>query len=97
MLKGTTPTYLFRQKPISLFLGPAVFLLSLLAESPDPGHPYIYLMAGITFWVALWWFTEALPIAVTAFIPFLFIPLCGISNYKIISNQYIHRLHMKPI
>jgi sodium-dependent dicarboxylate transporter 2/3/5 len=89
MLKGKSPAYLIRQKPFSLFLGPAVFLSSLFAESPDPGHPHIYLMTGITFWVALWWLTEALPIAVTAFIPFLFIPLCGISNYKTISYQYM--------
>ncbi len=45
-------------------------------------------MAGITLWMAIWWFTEAVHLAVTAFVPFLFIPLLGIAEAKIVAQQY---------
>lgn len=89
MKTGIIPASLARKKRLSLLLGPSLFFISLLLKSPDPTYPHLYTMAGVTLWIALWWLTEVLPIAVTAFIPFLFIPLCGISNYKTIAHQYM--------
>lgn len=80
---------LLHTRKISLIAGPAVFILSLFFESPLPEHPHVWAMAGISIWVALWWLAETLPIAVTAFVPFVFIPVSGISSYKVISYQYM--------
>ncbi len=72
-----------------LIAGPAFFIISLLIPSPDPENPLLAMMAGITVWIALWWLTESVPIAVTAFLPFLLIPSCGITDIKLVSAQYM--------
>ncbi len=46
-------------------------------------------MAAVTLWVAIWWLTEAIHLAVTALLPFLLIPLLGIADSKIVAAQYM--------
>ena len=72
-----------------VFLGPLIFLIFSQLPSPDPFYPLLMTMAGITIWVALWWLTEAVHIAVTSFIPFIFLPSTGIADIKVISAQYM--------
>lgn len=45
-------------------------------------------MAGITVWMCVWWFTEAVSLAVTALVPVLMLPVLGISDCKSVSQQY---------
>ncbi len=45
-------------------------------------------MAGITVWMCVWWFTEAVSLAVTAMIPVLMLPVLGIADCKTVSQQY---------
>jgi sodium-dependent dicarboxylate transporter 2/3/5 len=45
-------------------------------------------MAGITAWMCVWWFTEAVGLAVTALIPVLMLPVLGISDCKSVAQQY---------
>jgi len=45
-------------------------------------------MAGITAWMCVWWFTEAVSLAVTALIPVLMLPVLGIADCKSVSQQY---------
>lgn len=45
-------------------------------------------MAGITVWMCIWWFSEAVSLAVTALIPVLMLPVLGISDCKSVSQQY---------
>lgn len=73
---------------ISLAAGPLLFLLFSFVVTVDAAHPHIGYMAGITLWMACWWFTEAVHLAVTAFIPFIFIPLMGIAEAKTVAQQY---------
>jgi len=47
------------------------------------------VMIGITSWVAFWWISEAVHIAVTSFMPFLLLPICGIVPIKEVSAQYM--------
>ena len=35
-------------------------------------------MAGIVTWMALWWISEAAPLAITSLLPLVLFPLCGI-------------------
>jgi|JI10StandDraft_1071094.scaffolds.fasta_scaffold25031_2 solute carrier family 13 (sodium-dependent dicarboxylate transporter), member 2/3/5 len=72
-----------------IILGPLVFLISFFLPSPDSFYPLIPVMIGLTIWIALWWLTEAVHIAVTSFIPFIFIPACGIADIKVVSAQYM--------
>ncbi|MBL4623066.1 MAG: anion permease [Immundisolibacteraceae bacterium] len=49
---------------------------------------------GLAWWMACWWLTEALPIAATALLPIVLIPLLGISPIKVATAPYAHPLVM---
>jgi solute carrier family 13 (sodium-dependent dicarboxylate transporter), member 2/3/5 len=46
------------------------------------------MTAGITVWIALWWITEAIEIAITALLPLVLFPLCGVAPLKVVSGEY---------
>ena len=72
----------------ALFLGPlAGLLLPLLLETPD--HPQAPTMAGIALWMAIWWISECVPLAVTALLPLLALPLTGIATAREIAPRYM--------
>ncbi len=75
---------------LKLLAGPVLGLatwLSLISVVPEP---VIARMAGIAIWMAAWWITEALPLAVTAFMPLALYPLCGIMSTKAIAPEYMN-------
>ena len=63
---------------IGLFLGPAVFLSVLLFLDLDPQNPLVTRMVAIVALMAIWWITEAIPLAATALLPIVLFPLMGI-------------------
>ena len=46
-------------------------------------------MLGLTLWMAIWWITEAVPIAGTALLPLIVLPLLGIVSIKQVSANYM--------
>ncbi|MBK7345084.1 MAG: hypothetical protein IPJ06_19495 [Saprospiraceae bacterium] len=52
---------------LTILSGPLAFLLILYGTNLSPGHPEVTRMAAITVWVAIWWFTEPVDLAVTSF------------------------------
>ncbi|MEM6318250.1 MAG: DASS family sodium-coupled anion symporter [Bacteroidota bacterium] len=64
-------------KTIGLFLGPILFLLTLLFFHPEGLNPQANAVLASTLWIAIWWITEAIPIAVTALLPIILFPLTG--------------------
>ncbi|MCE3258908.1 MAG: sodium:dicarboxylate symporter, partial [Bacteroidetes bacterium] len=54
----------------------------------DKQNPKVSLMAGIALWMVIWWFSEAVSLAVTALIPVLMLPVLGISDIKSVAQQY---------
>ncbi|MEO1651948.1 MAG: DASS family sodium-coupled anion symporter [Bacteroidota bacterium] len=64
-------------KPIGLLLGPLLFL-SVIAFLDFPGlSPEGHMVLAGTLWIAVWWITEAIPIAVTSLLPIVLFPLTG--------------------
>lgn len=60
-----------------LFLGPTLFILTLLFFSPEGlSSEGKGILAG-TIWMAVWWMTEAIPIPATALLPIILFPLTG--------------------
>lgn len=86
--KNTKLSSLSSSKIIAPLAGPLTCILFVFFISLDDKNPHISYMAGITLWMSIWWFTEAIHLAVTALIPFLFIPLLGIGEAKIVAQQY---------
>ena len=73
---------------IGLWLGPIIALgISLLPIPLDMNQAAWYTAAG-SIWMAIWWCTEAVPVAVTALIPLVVFPLFGIGNIKVIATPY---------
>ena len=75
-----TPPLLIKlnmQKKIGLFLGPIIFLFVLLFGSFEGLSPQGQAVLATTFWIAIWWITEAVPIAATALLPIVLFPLTG--------------------
>lgn len=81
-----TPALLRRA---ALLSGPLAFLLVLTGTDILPGRPEATAMAAVVAWVALWWFTEPVDLAVTSLLPFLLIPLLGIGTPAETASQYM--------
>ena len=74
---------------VGRFLGPiAFFLIYYLVDTPGLA-PEGKLMLGLTLWMAIWWITDAVPIAGTALLPLMVLPLSGVLNLKQVSNNYM--------
>tara|TARA_B110000196_G_scaffold265052_1_gene237861 strand:- start:1541 stop:3007 length:1467 start_codon:yes stop_codon:yes gene_type:complete len=64
-------------KKIGLILGPALFLMTLLWFHPEGLSKEANAILASTLWVAVWWITEAVPIAITSLLPVVLFPLTG--------------------
>jgi solute carrier family 13 (sodium-dependent dicarboxylate transporter), member 2/3/5 len=73
---------------IGLILGPLAFALTMLTAPPAGMAPAAWLVAGLTLWMAAWWMTEAVPLAVTAVLPFVILPLAGVSDAEKTASTY---------
>lgn len=82
---------MIKQLPrVGLFLGPVAFLLIYFFVSSPDLNPAAQAMLGLAAWMAVWWITEAIPIAVTAFLPLVFMPLLRILPIADVSENYMH-------
>lgn len=72
-----------------LILGPILFFLVLLFDFV-PGKPVVTRMAAIALLMAVWWVTEAIPLAATAILPMILYPLLGILKGKATAPIYFN-------
>ena len=86
-----------KSKLISLVLGPSLALLLyfLLPEqyTSSAGTLEVFshsgrACAGIVLWMAIWWFTEAVPIAVTSLLPIVLFPMFGVMGSSDTLKEY---------
>ena len=78
-------------KKIGLFLGPAIFILTRHFFSFDGLSEQAIAVLASTLWIATWWITEALPIAVTSLLPIILFPLSGALSLDETSSSFGHR------
>ncbi|PKK84283.1 MAG: sodium:dicarboxylate symporter [candidate division Zixibacteria bacterium HGW-Zixibacteria-1] len=81
----------FKQK-IGLYLGPALALIILIFFDLDPANPLVTRTAAIAILMAVWWITEAIPIAATALIPVVLFPLFGVMSGKDVAPIYFNNV-----
>jgi len=60
-----------------LALGPLAFALIYLFFRPEGLSSEALVVMALAIWMAIWWITEAIPIAATALLPLLVLPLTG--------------------
>lgn len=75
---------------VGFWIGLAAFALLYCFFNPDPANPLIGKMAAVAALMAIWWITEAIPLAATSLLPLVLFPLANISTGKDIAPYYIN-------
>ena len=66
-----------KKSNIGLWLGPLLFIITKFFFHPDGLIEEANSILACTLWIAVWWITEAIPIAATALLPIVLFPLTG--------------------
>ncbi len=75
-------------KRLGLPAGAALFVLVAVAPAPAGMGHAAQLTLAVALLMALWWLTEAVPVAVTALVPLVLLPLTGVMSAADISAPY---------
>ena len=78
-------------KTLGLFFGPLLFVLILLFFHPVGLSKEANAILASTAWIAVWWITEAIPIAVTSLLPIILFPLTGGLSLNQTTASFGHR------
>jgi sodium-dependent dicarboxylate transporter 2/3/5 len=76
----------------ALVIAPLISLSLILFGDLAPDNPKITYTLAIAILMAIWWVTEAIPIAATALLPVVLFPLFGVVDGKTISAMYFNHL-----
>lgn len=77
---------------IALILTPLLSMAILIFADLDPDNVKVTYCFAVAFLMAVWWITEAVPLAVTALLPVALFPLLGIVDGKTVSSMYFNHL-----
>jgi sodium-dependent dicarboxylate transporter 2/3/5 len=77
---------------VGLLLGPSLLLIMLLLGRPEQLSNAAWATASIGVLMAIWWATEAVPIAVTALLPVVLFPLFGIASIQDTTAPYANKV-----
>ncbi|MDP2526161.1 SLC13 family permease [Maribacter dokdonensis] len=80
-----------KTKLLGLVLGPVSFILILFFFRPEGLSVQANAVLASTIWIAIWWITEAIPIAVTALLPLVLFPLSGGLDLSSTSGAFGHK------
>ncbi|MEQ6121234.1 DASS family sodium-coupled anion symporter [Reichenbachiella sp. MALMAid0571] len=80
------------KKLISILSGPLSFIIILLTGPYGGMSPEAHAILASTSWVAIWWITEAIPIAVTSLLPLILFPLSGGLDIKSTASAFGNKM-----
>lgn len=73
---------------LGLLLSGALLVAPTFGFTLDAKQPLLNPMATVLVLMAIWWITEAIPIAVTALLPLVMFPVLGIPPGSLIAHEY---------
>ena len=91
-MSSTIPNYQAKHQTIGLYIGPIIAIYMLLAPAPDGLSNEAWSVAAMGSLMAIWWATEAIPIAITALLPLVFFPLLGISSIQEAATPFANKV-----
>ena len=81
-----------RLHAFALFGTPCAAMALLWITPPADLPAEAWRVAVVTLWMALWWMTEAVPLAVTALLPLILFPMVGVRSIEDTAASYAHPL-----
>lgn len=78
-------------KRMGLILGPVLFIAIRLFFYPEGLTDEANGVLASTAWIAVWWITEAIPIAATALLPIVLFPLSGSMDIASTTASFGHK------
>ncbi|MGB5346219.1 MAG: DASS family sodium-coupled anion symporter [Woeseia sp.] len=81
-----------RLQYFGLGAGPLLAIIMLLSDAPIGLTDAAWHTAAMGILMAVWWATEAVPIAVTALLPLVLFPLLGIADIQETSAPYANKV-----
>jgi len=79
-------------KTFGLIIGPALFIYFFWFTNLDPKQPAVSATLAVALLMAVWWITEAVPLAVTSLLPVALFPLLNIMDGKDVSATYFNNV-----
>lgn len=77
---------------IAALLGGPVAFLALRILAPGGLDPIAASVLGAAAWMAIWWISECLPLAVTALLPIALFPLLGVATIRAAASQFANEI-----
>jgi sodium-dependent dicarboxylate transporter 2/3/5 len=77
---------------VGLFLGPLLAVLMLWSDAPTGLSEAGWRTAAVGLLMAVWWATEAVPIAIAALVPLVCFPLLGIATIQDTASPYANKV-----
>ena len=91
-MSDTVKTKSTKIQLLALIVAPLISLFIILFTDLDPENKKVTYTFAIALLMAIWWITEAIPLAVTALLPVALFPLFGVVDGKTISAMYFNHL-----
>lgn len=92
MTRDMTSNARSTHQKVGLILGPGLAILMLMLDAPAGLSEAGWSTAAMGVLMAIWWATEALPIAVTALVPLVLFPLVGIASIQDTATPYANKV-----
>lgn len=77
---------------VFFILAPLIFLYIKFFTELDAENPATTNTLAVAIWMAMWWVSEVVPLAITSLIPVAMFPLLGIMNGKDVSSTYFNHV-----
>jgi sodium-dependent dicarboxylate transporter 2/3/5 len=77
-----------RHQAIGLIAGPALAAVLFALPAPSGLTDAAWTTAAIALWMAVWWMSEAAPLAATALLPLLLFPVLGVLPLSDVAAPY---------
>ena len=75
-----------------LFVGPTLFVVLRILPAPTGLGAEAWAAAAVVVLMAVWWFTQAIPLGATALLPALLFPILGVAPLEKATAPYAHPL-----
>lgn len=77
---------------LAVLSGPVLFFVLRSLPPPSEMPQPAWVLLALLTWMVAWWLTEAVPLAATALLPVIIMPLAGIAELGTVTSSYGHPL-----